>query len=208
MNAQQAAAALDAGVVIVDLRPPRGFATAHVPGAINLQFNRADLADRAELVLPRTLQLVVHAEPEPVARVAQEILENAGYTVLGYLDGGLKAWREATLAVATMSLLDVDALHERLHHWVVIDAREPFEYRHGHIAGALPIPSMQAWYIARDQVPQGPLAVYCADQVRSSLVASILRRHGHDATLVIGGMADWLERGYPVETGEADAPVH
>lgn len=208
MNALQAAAAVDAGVVIVDLRPPRSFAMAHVPGAINLQFNRADLADRAQLVLPSTLRLVVHAEPEPVARVAMAILENAGYTVLGYLDGGLKAWRETAQSVATMPLLDVDALHERLHHWVVIDAREPFEYRHGHIAGALTIPSMRAWYIVGDQVPQGRLAVYCADQVRSSLVASILRRHGHDTSLVIGGMADWLERGYPVETEEANAPVH
>jgi hypothetical protein len=30
-------------------------------------------------------------------------------------------------------------------------------------------------------------------------VASVLLRAGKPASLVFGGMADWLERGYPVE---------
>lgn len=199
MIAQDVRAALDARAVTLDLRPPRVFAAGHLPGAINLQFNRADLADRAELVLPKTLALVVHAEPEPVARVAQTILEEAAFNVFGHLEGGLRGWREAGLPVETMPVIDVDALHARLNHYVVIDAREPFEYWHGHITRAMSFPSMQAWQKAGNQFPRGPLAVYCGDQVRSSLVASILRRRGHDAILVMGGMVAWLERGYPVE---------
>jgi rhodanese-related sulfurtransferase len=41
--------------------------------------------------------------------------------------------------------------------------------------------------------------VICGDEVRSALVASILRRHGRSVRLVDGGMVDWNERGYPVE---------
>ena len=205
MIAQEAKASLDAGAVVLDLRPPRAFAAGHLPAAINLQFNRADLADRAEMVLPKTLELIVHAEPEPVARVAQMILEKAGFKVSGHLEGGLKGWREASLPVETLPVIDVDALHERLNRYVVIDARDPFEYRHGHITGATTLPSIQAWQNAEDVPRHRPLAVYCGDQVRSSLVASVLRRHGHDTTLVMGGMVDWLERGYPVEKVPAHA---
>jgi len=83
----------------------------------------------------------------------------------------------------------------------VVDAREAYEYRHGHIVGAIMLPSGQAWTAAEALSSGRPLAVVCGDQVRSSLVASVLLRAGKEAVLVMGGMAGWLERGYPVEKG-------
>lgn len=50
--------------------------------------------------------------------------------------------------------------------------------------------------------PPGMLAVICGDEVRSTLVASILQRQGRDVRLVVGGMVDWNERGYPVANGD------
>ena len=44
-------------------------------------------------------------------------------------------------------------------------------------------------------------AVICGDEVRSSLVASILARLGHRPHLVMGGMVDWIEREYEQEKG-------
>ncbi len=204
MTAAEVAAALEQGAVVLDLRPPRPFATEHVPGALTMQFNRADLADRAELMLPPQLSLVVHAEPEPIARVAVELLSGAGFTVLGHLEGGLKAWKEAGLPTESLPLLDVDALRERLGELTVIDAREGFEHRHAHIAGAVLFPPGEAWERA-PAAPEGPLAVVCGDQTRSAYVASILQRHGKQPALVMGGMVDWLERGYPVEKQAARA---
>lgn len=199
MNAEQVSAAVDGGAVVLDLRPPHVFAPAHLPGAVNLQFNRADLADRAELALPKTLQLIIHAEPEPVARVAAQLLQKAGFSVCGYLEGGLEAWRESGGQVETLSVIDVGALRDNLTRYQVIDAREPFEYGYGHVPGASSLPWQQAWLTAPGLRLDGTLAVYCGTQVRSSLTASVLRRHGHDATLVMGGMTDWLDHGYPVE---------
>ncbi len=199
MNAEAVGAAINTGAVVLDLRPPHIFAAGHLPGAVNLQFNRADLADRAELALPKTLQLIVHAEPEPVARVAVEILQQAGLNVSDYLEGGLKAWRESGRRVETLSAIDVSVLHDNLNRYRIIDAREAFEYRYGHVPGATSLPWQQAWLSAVGQRPNDPLAVYCGTQVRSSLTASVLRRHGHDATVVMGGITDWLDHGYPVE---------
>lgn len=46
-------------------------------------------------------------------------------------------------------------------------------------------------------------AVICGDEVRSSLVASILARLGHRLTLVLGGMVGRIKRAYPQEKGGA-----
>ena len=188
-----------AGAVVLDLRAPRPFAREHLPGAVTMQFNRADLADRAELVLPRDVPLVIHAEPEPIARVASELLAGAGFRVAGRLDGGLAAWKAAGRPTVELPLLDVDELREQLDALEVLDVREPFEFRHGHIPGARLLPSGEAWS-RLEELPAGRvIAVVCGDQTRSAAVASMLQRAGHDVRLVMGGMVDWLERGYPIE---------
>jgi hydroxyacylglutathione hydrolase len=199
MTPEEVEQAVAGGALVLDLRPPRPFASGHVPGAVTMQFNRADLADRAEMVLPKELPLVIHAEPEPIARVAEEILREAGYDVRGRLDGGIAAWREAGRPVAELPLIDVDELAEHAGDYLVLDVREGFEFRHGHVAGAQLLPSGEAWARVEEIPADRPVAVVCGDQTRSAAVASMLLRVGRDARLVMGGMVDWLERGYPVE---------
>jgi hydroxyacylglutathione hydrolase len=203
MTAEEARDAVEAGAIVLDLRSPRPFAAGHVPGAVTMQFNRVDLADRAELVLPRDRRLVVHAEPEAIARVAVRLLGEAGFDVAGHLEGGLAAWRASGGPTAELPLLDVEALHDTLDHFLVVDVREGFEYRHGHIAGAVLLPSGEAWQRAGELPADRPLAIVCGDQTRSAAVASMLLRAGRDARLVMGGMVDWLERGYPLERERA-----
>lgn len=201
MKAEEVRRALDAGAVPLDLRVPRRFAEAHLPGAINLQFNRADLADRAEMLLPTGQRYVVHAEPEPIAKLAATLLADAGFRVEGHLEGGLAAWTAAGGGVVRLPTLEVDDLHGRLDTLQVLDVREGFEYRHGHIAGALNLPWTESWERA-DEVREGrPLAVVCGDEVRSAAAASVLERAGLAPTLVVGGMVGWLERGYPTVKG-------
>lgn len=199
MTPDEVRSALDDGAVLLDLRTPRPFARQHITGAVNLQFNRADLAERAAMLLPDAARLVVHAEPEPIARVGARLLREAGFHVLGYLEGGLIAWLALGGATTSTPLLDVDGLRARLDAVQVVDAREPFEYRYAHVPGAFPLPWTEAWD-RLDSVPTDrPLAVICGDEVRSASLASVLQRAGKDATLVLGGMTDWLEKGYPAE---------
>lgn len=205
MTPEEVKQAVADGALVLDLRPPRPFASGHVPGAVTMQFNRADLADRAELVLPKGLPLVVHAEPEPIATSAVSLLRAAGFDVRGHLEGGLAAWRGAGEPVAELPLVDVDELRERLGDYLVLDVREGFEFRHGHLAGARLLPSGDAWGKVAELPADRPIAVICGDQTRSAAVASMLLRAGRDAVLVMGGMVDWLERGYPIEKQPAHA---
>ena len=203
MTPREIAETVDRGAVVLDLRQSRPFAAGHVPGAVNLQFNRADLAERAEMVLPMEVEYVVHAEPAPIALAAVQILREAGFKVAGHLGGGLHAWELEGRPLEVLRVIDVDELRAGLDDYLLVDARESFEYRHGHIAEAILLPSGEAWTGAEALSSDRPLAVVCGDQVRSSLVASILQRSGRRAVLVIGGMVDWLERGYPLEKSVA-----
>lgn len=199
MTPAEVRAAVADGSVVVDMRPPKPFATEHVAGALNFQFNRADLADRADLALPRSVAFVIHAEPDPIAKVAVQILSQAGFTVRGYLEGGLRAWKAAGFPTAMLPLLTVEELRARQAEFRVVDTREGFEYRFGHIPGAEPLEWTEAWERALEVDGGKPLALVCGDQVRSAYAASVLLRAGKPASLVFGGMVDWLERDYPVE---------
>lgn len=197
-------AAQAAGAAVLDLRTPKRFADEHLEGAVNLQFNRADLVDRAEMVLPMDLPLVTHGDPDAIGEAAARLLEEGGFTVLGHLDGGLEAWKAAGLPTATLPTLDVDRLHAELDAWHVVDARDRFEWKFARVPGASLLPWTDAWERAGAfQDPGQPVAVICGDEVRSSLVASILARLGHRPSLVMGGMVDWLDRAYPQDKGDA-----
>lgn len=198
MTPDQIKDAVAAGAVVLDLRSPRTFANAHVPGAVTMQFNQADLADRAELILPHGQEIVVHGDPETTARAAVDLLRAAGFHVVGYLEGGLAAWRAAGEPVAALPLVSVDELHDHTADYLVLDVREGFEYRNGHVEGSVFLPTEESWERAREIQSDRPIAVLCDDEVRSAAVASMLQREGKDARLVTGGIVEWLERGYPV----------
>jgi rhodanese-related sulfurtransferase len=187
------------GAVVLDMRPPKPFATEHVPGAVNFQFNRADLAERAEMSLPQDLTYIIHAEPDPIAKVAIGILSKAGFLVDGYLEGGLKQWKADGLPTEALPLLTVDELKDSLDRYHVVDTREGFEFRFGHIPGSICLEWTEPWDQMEGLKSERPLALVCGDQVRSAYVASVMQRAKMDAALVFGGMVDWLERGYPVE---------
>lgn len=203
MKPHDVESAVAGGAVVLDMRLPRTFAQEHLPGAVNLQFNRADLVDRAEMILPKDVRLIVHAEPEPIAVMAARLLREAGFAVDGHLEGGLNAWKQATLPTSSMPVLSVDDLQAHLVDLEVVDARDRFEFKHAHVPGARSLPWTDAWGKAAAFTAEKPMAVICGDEVRSSLVASILARAGRDARLVTGGMVDWSERQFPVEKGIA-----
>lgn len=86
----------------------------------------------------------------------------------------------------------------------VLDVRPTDEYRAGHIAGAKSIPIEQLERrlaeVPRDRPVvaycRGPYCVYALDAVE------LLRRHGHPARRLVGGLPDWRLAGHPIETAE------
>ncbi|MFF9194247.1 rhodanese-like domain-containing protein [Streptomyces sp. NPDC014779] len=90
---------------------------------------------------------------------------------------------------------------------VVLDVREPEEYRVGHVPGAqlAPLSTLAA---ALSHVPKGrTVYVICASGNRSQRAADRLTDAGLDALSVVGGTRGWVGSGRPVVTGSAPGSV-
>ena len=93
-----------------------------------------------------------------------------------------------------------DPLPEELS---VLDVREPFEWEHGHIDGAVHIP-MNDLPERLDEVGGGQTLVVCKVGGRSGQVVAWLAEQGYDVVNLDGGMLDWAAAGRPMvsETGQ------
>lgn len=88
----------------------------------------------------------------------------------------------------------------------LLDVREPVEWVHGHVEGALHMPMGQV--PARlDELPEGRILVVCHVGGRSARVTSYLVGLGHDAVNLDGGMADWAAAGRPMVSETGRPPV-
>ncbi len=93
----------------------------------------------------------------------------------------------------------------RQQNAVIIDVREPHEYRHEHIAGALSLPLAE---LTSEQLPYGKTAVlYCGAGKRSCTAAQQLIESGYrDVAVVEGGIAGWKAADLPTESIQENEP--
>ena len=111
------------------------------------------------------------------------------------------------LPVETADGIDLDALKELSDGTValmILDVRQRNKYHAGHIQGALNI-ELGELQEHLDGLPREiPVVTVCAAGMRASMAGSILKRDGRENVRVLdsGGTQDWIDRGYPVATGD------
>lgn len=99
--------------------------------------------------------------------------------------------------------IDIDAVESRVSDASVLDVREPEEYNHGHIPGAINVP--QADLASRlEEVPRNrPVIVVCERGVRSLRAAQFLIQVGFGQVVSVkGGTAAWRGAEKPVTVGD------
>jgi glyoxylase-like metal-dependent hydrolase (beta-lactamase superfamily II)/rhodanese-related sulfurtransferase len=191
--------------VILDVRSAGDFGAGHIPGSINIGLG-GQFAMWAGSLIPMTTPLIIVAESEERVDEAQIRLARVGIeSVKGYLSGGVLAWAEASLEVASVPQITVDELNSLMHDEVelqVLDVRRPEEYGSGHVPRAATAPLSAL----KDRLPslrfnsEKPTAVICAGGYRSSAATSILEQQGFTNLLnVTGGTSAWINAGFPVE---------
>ncbi|MBV8517333.1 MAG: MBL fold metallo-hydrolase [Acidobacteria bacterium] len=202
LDAREVERQLADGALVLDVRDAAAFGAGHIAGAINIGL-RGQYASWAGTLLAPESRLIVVADDdaqaaEAVMRLARVGLENA----IGYLDGGIAAWRAVRLPLATLPQLAVTELRDRLADVRVLDVRRRGEYASGHVPGAVNVPldvledELDALAIDRDE----PLAIICAGGYRSSAAASLLRRHAFASLVnVSGGTTAWVSAGLKTE---------
>jgi rhodanese-related sulfurtransferase len=89
----------------------------------------------------------------------------------------------------------------------VLDVREPIEWRHGRIDGAVHIPLTELPERASELPVEQQLLVVCKVGGRSSQATAFLREKGYEAINLAGGMIDWAEAGRQMVADAGDPLV-
>ena len=89
----------------------------------------------------------------------------------------------------------------------VLDVREPVEWHHGRIDGAVHIPISEIPARAEELPVDQQLLVVCKVGSRSAQVTAFLREKGFEAINLAGGMIDWAEAGRPMVSDAAGNPL-
>lgn len=80
----------DADLVVLDVRSPEEFAAGHVPGAINIPYDR--IGERLAEV-PRDKDVILYCQSGRRAGIAAQALAEHGYSRLFHLEGDIADWK-------------------------------------------------------------------------------------------------------------------
>jgi len=167
--------------LILDVRHEDDFVKQHIPGSISIGLNGQFAPWVGALIMdvnqPLLLVTPEGKENETVTRLARVGFDNT----LGYLKGGIEAWKAAGLEIDTIESISPEVFAEGLNAAAlpVIDCRKPGEYNGGHVTDAVNIPLD----FVNDQFHMVPkdnkFYLHCAGGYRSVIMASILKARGY-----------------------------
>jgi hydroxyacylglutathione hydrolase len=183
------AAANETGALVLDTRDPQAFAKAFIPNSINIGID-GSFAPWAGALIPdinQEILLVVDKgrEEEVITRLAR-----VGYDhTIGFLNGGIDAWKAAGKETDRIESISADELAERMkkEKSTILDVRKPGEYESEHIENAvnLPLDNVNESFsgLNKDET----YYVHCAGGYRSMIFSSILKARGFDHVIDIKG---------------------
>ncbi len=198
------------GAVVVDTRHPGAFAEGHLPGTINIPLNRSFNTWAGWLVpYDKDIYLIIDEDRETALAEAVRDLAMIGLDrVAGHAAGASsESWQAESVSRGTITQIDVDQLHERMQRGevAVVDVRGASEWQEGHLPA---VPNIPVGYLLarRDELPRDrPLVLHCQSGSRSAIAASVLQAAGMTNVVnLVGGYAEWVRRGLPVEVPEAE----
>ncbi|WP_034058074.1 MBL fold metallo-hydrolase [Lacinutrix jangbogonensis] len=194
-------AANETEALVLDVRNQSEFIKSHIPRSIfiGLKGGFAPWVGALIADVKQPLLLVVDkgSEEEAITRLSRVGFDNT----LGYLEGGIEAWKAAGKETDTLTSISVEEFKSRLEKdsIPVFDVRKEGEFIAGHIENAnfTPLGDLNAYL---EEFPDNkPFYVHCAGGYRSVIAASILKSRGiHNLIDIAGGMDAIKKVGIPV----------
>jgi hydroxyacylglutathione hydrolase len=186
------------GVLILDVRSEDEFIEEHIPDSIFIGLN-GNFAPWVGALVTDIHQPILLVIPEGKEEEAITRLARVGYdNTIGYLKGGIKAWKDSGREVASISSIAASQLEEILsrENAKVVDVRKESEYLSEHIIGAENMPldyinnTMDVIDIEKTNY------IHCLGGYRSVIASSILKSRGvHNIVNIEGGMTSIKETG-------------
>ena len=112
---------------------------------------------------------------------------------------------QTTAETGEINDISVEEVYEivnssRSQDYIILDVRTLEEFREGHIKGAVVIPVQELGNRLSELPKDKSIITYCLSGKRSREAATILVENGFTQVYDMGGIPDWLDRGYPVIT--------
>ncbi|MBC8054323.1 MAG: MBL fold metallo-hydrolase [Sphingobacteriaceae bacterium] len=192
-------AANETGALLLDTRDPQTFAMGFVPNSINIGID-GSFAPWVGTLIPDIKQelLIIMdegREEEVVTRLARVGYDNA----IGYLKGGIEAWKAAGKEVDRIESVTPEELAERIKNGseaIILDVRKNTEHYSEHLINS---ENVALDYINETMTridKNKPYYVHCAGGYRSMIFNSILRARGYNnLTDIKGGFKALKESG-------------
>ncbi len=190
------------GAVIIDARDSAAFGGFHIPGSINIGFEK-QLANWVGMVVDPDAEIILVVDDRSdYDRMVTE-LHRIGYDLIfGYLSGGIMAWLMSGRVVEQLEQTAPQQLAAQLEksNIRVIDVRTPAEWQSSRIKWAEHFPLTE---ILDGRFPNAEkkddLVLQCGSGYRSNIAASIMKQAGYANTKSLaGGIFAWSNAGLPV----------
>jgi glyoxylase-like metal-dependent hydrolase (beta-lactamase superfamily II)/rhodanese-related sulfurtransferase len=181
----------ESNALVLDTRSADEFAQGHIPNSIFIGID-GGFAPWVGTLITDIKQKIVIVAPEGREEEVITRLARVGYDyALGYLKGGIEAWKEDGRSVETLQRLQPEELKkETTQHpeSIVLDVRKPGEFQAEHL--------LNVQHLALDTINENMAElnreqrylIHCAGGYRSMIFASILKSRGFENIAdVIGG---------------------
>jgi hydroxyacylglutathione hydrolase len=176
--------------LILDTRDSNAFKIGFVPQAINIGI-KGDFAPWVGALIGDVKQEIVLVTDQGMEEEVITRLSRVGFDhVLGFLEGGFDAWKNAGKEVDTVHRISATEFEQEFNaeNSSVIDVRKESEYAAEHIDNAYckPLADINVW--TKDIQPNEHFFLHCAGGYRSMIAASILQARGYrNFTEIEGG---------------------
>jgi len=106
--------------------------------------------------------------------------------------------KEIVSGINDISVEEVYEIINTNQDYIILDVRTPEEFNEGHIEGAMLIPVDELKGRLDELSVDKPIIIYCKSGGRSRNAASILVENGFTRVYDMGGITDWIDKGYPI----------
>ncbi len=178
-----------ASAIVLDTRPPQTFKDGFIPKSINIGL-KGDFAPWVGTLITDIAQPIVLVCDEGSEQEAVTRLSRVGYdNTLGYLEGGIAAWKSANKELDTIVSISADEFAQRMHSAPlhVVDVRKAGEWEKGHVENAEHACLSQLNEHMTAFSKTGDNYIHCQGGYRSMITSSILKARGFDNIIDVAG---------------------
>jgi len=180
----------DHNALILDTRKPQIFKDGFIPQSINIGID-GDFAPWVGTLITDINQAIIiiaeeGREEEVVTRLSRVGYDNA----LGYLEGGIEAWKKAGKEIDQVTSISAEELAKRLKEnpdIIIKDVRKQSEFEAEHVENAenTPLAYINEYMASFDKEKDN--YIHCAGGYRSMIACSVLKARGYHNVIDIAG---------------------